>query len=1392
MAAFLLGLPVWTVAQTPPQPARIGGTITVDGTQLTQAVAGNDYTIVVRKPDGTDYIPNTAQTSTLTDNNVYIIDIPIFEATIQPGGAEPTKPAVIQVFFKGTPLSVTDPANGQMTVGASGSLSPMNLTVVSGPTLAITAHPVNQTVCAGAQVMFSVVAMGTNPTYQWRKNGATIPSATGNSYTIPSATANDVGSYDVVVSSGGKSITSNAATLTVNPLTAITTPPANQTVCAGASATFSVAATGTMLGFQWRKNGSAIPGATGPMLALNNVTTADAGIYDVVVTGVCGTQTSATATLTVNTAPTVTSHPANQSSTVGGSATFTAAANGTPAPSVQWQVSADGGANFTNIPGATNTVLTVSSLAPSDNGKRYGAVFTNSCGTVTSNPATLTVSDAFEIVTYPSSQTVCAGQSVTFSVTAKGPNLGYQWRKNGSAIPGATNSSYTIPSATTNDAGSYAVAVTSGGNSITSSAATLTVNATTIINAHPTNQTVCVNGSVTFSVTATGTNLTYQWRKNGSPIPGANSNSYTINSAIAGDAGNYDVVITGACGNITSNAATLTVNSSVAITAQPVNQTVCANNTATFSVIATGTNLTYQWRKNGAPINGATSNSFTIASVTLADAANYEVVITSACGNVTSNPVSLTVTPSTTITAQLTAQTKVVGQSVSFSVTTQGANLTYQWRKNGSPISGATGSSYSIASVALGDAGDYDVLVIGTCGTATSNAAKLTVNNSPPVVTALTPSTAFAGDLAFTLGVVGTNFISGAVVRWNGQDRQTTFVNSMLVNASIPASDIVAAGTYQITVVNPASGGVPSNALSFVVSQPPSPIITSLSRSSALAGDLGFTIMVNGDNFTNKSTVQWNGAGRTTRFISKNKLEADIAAADIANPGTALITVFNPPPGGATSTAVTFTILPTYEGDVSPRPSGNGDGKVTMADWVQLGRFYVGLDKINPGSELQRVDCYPKETKGDGRLTIGDWVQAGRYAVGLDSVIPAGGMNALLNSPLSLMSPSFAGVDAQARTVRARDASFQRSQVGTLQIEFDAQGNENAIAFSLNFDPKVLSFVDAKVGDRANGASLQVSVSQAAGGRLGFAVILSPGQQLVAGNRVLLTLRFIPTGGDGAAQATVSFGDQVFAREIVDAFGSPVGQVNYTGSTITISGRAAANVSAASYVGADLAADSIASAFGTKLATMKAQAVSLPLPNTLGGTTVKIKDGQGGERIAPLFFVSPNQLNYQIPTGTAEGIATVTITNGVGEETLGLLNIGKVAPGIFSSDSSGTGWAAADVVYVKSDQSQALDRVARFDGGQNKFVPVPIDLSTDAVVLTLYGTGIRHRSDLANVKVIIGGVEAVIDYADKQGQFFGLDQINVRLPKSLLGRGEVPVAVSVEGKAANSVNIYLK
>jgi hypothetical protein len=585
----------------------------------------------------------------------------------------------------------------------------------------ISSQPASQIVCTGSNVTFSVTATGTGLTYQWRKNTVNIPGATSASYTINGATPGDAGNYDVVVTSScNTTVTSNTAILTVNSGASITSQPASQTVCAGTNVTFSITATGTGLTYQWRKNTVNIPGATSSSYTIIGATPADAANYDVVVTGSCGTITSNTAILTVNPITVINTQPAAQIVCAGNDATFNVSASGT-ALTYQWRK------NTVIIPGATSSSYTVTGATAGDAGN-YDVVVTGTCGTVTSSVVTLTVNPITAITTQPASQTVCAGVNVTFSVTAVGASLTYQWRKNTVNIPGATSSSYTITGAAAGDAGSYDVVVSGSCGTATSNAATLSINAVTVINTQPSSQTVCAGNSATFTVAATGTSITYQWRKNSANIPGATSSSYTITGATAGDAGSYDVVVTGICGTATSIVATLTVNAITAITTQPVSQTVCAGTNVTFSVTAAGASLTYQWRKNTVNIPGATSSSYTITGATAGDAGSYDVVVSGSCGTATSNAATLSINAATVISTQPASQTVCAGSNVSFSVTANGTSITYQWRKAGVNISGATSSTFAITGATAGDAGNYDVVVTGTCGVATSSTAILIVN----------------------------------------------------------------------------------------------------------------------------------------------------------------------------------------------------------------------------------------------------------------------------------------------------------------------------------------------------------------------------------------------------------------------------------------------------------------------------------------------------------------------------------------------------------------------------------------------------------------------------------------------------------------------------------------
>jgi uncharacterized protein (TIGR03437 family) len=174
-----------------------------------------------------------------------------------------------------------------------------------------------------------------------------------------------------------------------------------------------------------------------------------------------------------------------------------------------------------------------------------------------------------------------------------------------------------------------------------------------------------------------------------------------------------------------------------------------------------------------------------------------------------------------------------------------------------------------------------------------------------------------------------------------------------------------------------------------------------------------------------------------------------------------------------------------------------------------------------------------------------------------------------------------------------------------------------------------------------------------------------------------------------------------------------------------------------------------------------------------------------------LYYVSPGQIDYLVPSGTAAGVATVTILNSLLNSPSAAL-IGSVAPGLFWANPSAKGVAAALAIRASADGTQVP--VPVFQCGSSGCASVPMDLGapTDILVVELYGTGIRGRSSQANVVAEIGGVPALVAYAGAQPQYAGLDQVNVYIPRSLVGAGEVPVVLTVDGITANVVTVNIK
>lgn len=233
----------------------------------------------------------------------------------------------------------------------------------------------------------------------------------------------------------------------------------------------------------------------------------------------------------------------------------------------------------------------------------------------------------------------------------------------------------------------------------------------------------------------------------------------------------------------------------------------------------------------------------------------------------------------------------------------------------------------------------------------------------------------------------------------------------------------------------------------------------------------------------------------------------------------------------------------------------------------------------------------------------------------------------------------------------------------------------------------------------------------------------------------------------------------------------------------------------AGYQLAPVAPGSIAAAFGSGFAASTVGAPGTTLPATLGGVTVNVTDSANTTRAAGLFFVAPGQINLQVPAGTVAGVARVTIERAGAAALTGDVLVTPTAAGIFSAASTGQGVGLLSAVRVDSTGAQTPLAAFRYDDATQSFVALPLSLgaATDQVHLTLYATGVRRVSKLSDVSVTVGGETVPVTYAAAQSEYPGLDQINAGpLPRSLAGRGEVAVVVTVEGNRANRVTVAIE
>ncbi|MEO5776278.1 MAG: PKD-like domain-containing protein [Flavobacterium sp.] len=795
---------------------------------------------------------------------------------------------------------------------------------------AISSDPTaTQTICSGSSVSFSVNATGAGLTYQWYNgatslgNGGSVSGANTATLTINPVSLTDASTnYNCVVSGtcSPSATSANAALIVIEKISITSQPIATQTLCTGDTATFTLAATGAGITYQWYKgagslaDGGSISGATTDTLTISSLVIGDAAAnYYCVVSGTspCSVIASTNSILNVNQSASITTQPQTlQTVCEGNSVSISISAIATGL-TYQWYNGAISLNNGGAISGATSATLVINPVSLTDTSANYYCVVGGTCAsTATSINAELIVIQKITITAQPlATQTLCTGDTATISVAATGAGLTYQWYKgatvltDGGAISGATTDSLSISPLVSGDAATNYHCLVSGTNpcsAVSSSNSNLNVNQSPTVTGQPlTTQTVCPNGTVSFSITGSGGSLVYQWYKgatllsNGGNISGATSPTLTINPATISDAAtDYNCVVSNGCvGTDTSNNAALVINPKAVIPAQSLS--TCSQSGFSLTPVdgipnaatIVPANTVYSWSApsvtggmtGGAGLSGQTAITGTLSNPTNTNqTATYTVTPTSgispSCPG-SSFTVTVTVTPKPSIQNAVTT----ICTDGTFTITPANGSgnlipsgTLYSW---GLPsvtggITGATiGSNQNSIIQTLTNptttvqTATYTITPLsGSCSGATFT---LTVTVNPNPVTAVNPTTqTVCSAITFSpIAVSNTNNLATSYIwsRDNTTNVSGTTSGSSAVIAvgnSFSLSQILTNNTTTsqsvIFTFTPTSNGCVGNTITSTVVVSPKAVIPVQSLSTCSQSGFSFTPV---DGIPNAATM---------------------------------------------------------------------------------------------------------------------------------------------------------------------------------------------------------------------------------------------------------------------------------------------------------------------------------------------------------------------------------------------------------------------------------------------------------------------------------------------------------------------------------------------------------
>lgn len=662
------------------------------------------------------------------------------------------------------------------------------------------------------------------------------------------------------------------------------------------------------------------------------------------------------------------------------------------------------------------------------------------------------------IATQPRGATITIGQSWSVQVVAKGPNLSYQWKLNGTPISGATSSSYAIGSVKISDQGDYTVVVSNDNGAVTSSVATLVatpIPTPPVVTVQPVGCFCEKAGTLSLSVTASGSNLSYQWKKNNVNLTGATQSTYTKSNAQSADSGVYSVLVSNPQGSALSDSVAVTVGDRVVIKTQPSAKPTAVGDKVALSVLATGTGPGYQWKKDGVNILGATQANYTISSCKLTDAGSFSVRVFTTYTNLESASTPLIVQNKPAITNQPAATNIVAaGDSVTLSVQATGENLYYQW-KGLSKIPGATNATCTLTNLKTSDSGNYSVTITNLVGTVSSANSYVSVI-APPTITLARSNITLLPQLTATL--VAT--VKGAGVLTYQWSHDGTLIPGATTNTyTITCATNSDVGTYTISVSN-FGGTTQADVVATMVPDTNAPLLTlntvsaTYTNSSFMlsgkaqdnVGVSGVSYSLNGAAFTNGVTTNaWTNWSANVVFDTRGTNILVVKAVDVNGNVAALIT--NKP-----------AYAPFYRAALTV--AGIGKIQTNWSGNIQYGKLYSATAQPGAGYVF---------TKWTGDLTTNS-PKNSFVASGDISLIANFTTNLFLNS-----GGAYNGLFINSSPAHTNSGFFSATVTTNLLCTAKLLLDGDSLSYSGNFDPNG-SFVTTLTRTNKSPVALNLSM----------------------------------------------------------------------------------------------------------------------------------------------------------------------------------------------------------------------------------------------------------------------------------------------------------------------------